>query len=264
MKNRRVRIVWVETLHNDIPFAGYILSLPFQNATSKPQESSTHSNQNFNLLSPQHPLFSFVLNMTALVKITCWVDHSNLSRKSFSISEEANFSRLEDPVGWGVCSSDDLMLPHQLQSNSLSRYWYIHHFFEGRYEMKVTDASPTGKLVGRKRYVSTEKGPALLCFIQILTIVGKCMIILPCYSSIEILTNAYRITGMGLRRFRGTSKACSRTGSKRWSSLSVLVLWKPHPLDVWVVRFWWRKFQWSSLRNCRILAIIHGYCIAAF
>ena len=132
MKNRRVRIVWVETLHNDIPFAGYILSLPFQNATSKPQESSTHSNQNFNLLSPQHPLFSFVLNMTALVKITCWVDHSNLSRKSFSISEEANFSRLEDPVGWGVCSSDDLMLPHQLQSNSLSRYWYIPPFFRGK------------------------------------------------------------------------------------------------------------------------------------
>ena len=201
MKNRRVRIVSVETLHSDIPFAGYILSLPFQNATSKPQESSTHSNQNFNLLSPQHPFFSEFFNMTALVKITCWVDHSNLSRKSFSTSEEANFSRLEDPVGWGVCSSDDLMLPHQLQFNSLSRYWYIHNFFEGRYEIKVTDASPTGKLVGRKSYVSREKGPALLCFIQILTIVGKCMIILPCYSSIEILTNAYGITGTGLQCF---------------------------------------------------------------
>ena len=199
MKNRRVRIVWVELLHN-IPFASYILSLPFQNATSKPQESSTHSNQNFNLLSLQHPFFH-IFYITDLVKITCWVDHSNLSRKSFSTSEEANFSRLEDQVGWGVCSSDDLMLPHQLQFKSLSRNWYIHHFFEERYEMKVTDASPTGKLVGRKRYVSREKGPALLCFMQILTIVGKCMIILPCCSSIEIVTNAYGITGMGLQCF---------------------------------------------------------------
>ena len=99
----------------------------------------THSTQNLNFLSPPHPflldksfiytprsltarpwkmivgrLLSFwegseLLNfgeVTALLKITCRVNDSNLSRKSFSTSEEANFSRLEDPVGWGVSLDD--------------------------------------------------------------------------------------------------------------------------------------------------------------
>lgn len=164
------------------------------------------------------------------------------------------------------------MLPHQLQLNSLSRYWYIHHFFQGRYGMKVTDASPTGKLVGRKRYVSREKSLALLWEFYDST-TGFHTDSDNCRELYDNPTLFDRDSdkclwdhwdGIAMLSLRGTSKACSRTGSKRWSSLSVLVLWKPHPLDVWVLRFWWRKFQWSSLRNCRILAIIHGYCIAAF
>ncbi len=165
----------------------------------------------------------------------------------------------------------------QFRSLYLGIDWYIQRYSREHMRWKVGDASPTGKMVvqpwffRRKRYVSREKvllwiivGNCMItppCFVRILTIFGICMTILPC--SIGILMNFYGITGMGLPcfSFRGTSKACSRTGSKQWSSLSASVLWRPHRWSCLGPIRWsdGGKFQWRSWRWCRILAI-HGYC----